>query len=134
MTKTFFSSIKDISDAGKNNIAKDFIPACKLIFSSPASLSYNSPGALGFGVKHAGLVIPESVMLLVAPACCGRNSTILSAEEGYSTKMFYLQMSERDLVSGLHLKKISDCIDHIVCKLRFLGKYKKYLSDIYRWI
>ena len=116
MTKTFFSSIKDISDAGKNNIAKDFIPACKLIFSSPASLSYNSPGALGFGVKRAGLVIPESVMLLVAPACCGRNSTILSAEEGYSTKMFYLQMSESDLVSGLHLKKISDCIDNIILK------------------
>ena len=117
MSKTFFSTIKNISDSGKNNIAKDYVPACKLIFSSPASLSYNSPGALGFGVKRAGLVIPESVMLLVAPACCGRNSTILSAEEGYSSRMFYLQMSEGDLVSGFHLKKISDCIDNIILKV-----------------
>ncbi len=36
-----------------------------LIYSSPATLAYNSPGAQGFGVKRAGLSVPESVMLIV---------------------------------------------------------------------
>ena len=38
-----------------------------LIYSSPATLAFNSPGAEGFGVKRAGLAVPDSIMLIVAP-------------------------------------------------------------------
>lgn len=85
-----------------------------LIYSSPATLSYNSPGAQGFGVKRAGLVIPESVMLLIAPACCGRNTTILADEGGYSDRMFFLQMDESDIVTGRHLTDIPEAIREIL--------------------
>ncbi len=104
---------RELYGAGPDQIPDPFIPSCHLIYSSPATLAYNSPGAIGFGVKRAGLLIPESVMLLVSPACCGRNSTILSSEEGYADRMFYLLMKEADLVTGRHLSRISQAIREI---------------------
>lgn len=106
--------IKELAARGPEAIPDEFRPNCHLIYSSPETLAYNSPGALGFGVKRAGLLIPESVMLLVSPACCGRNSTILSQEEGYAERMFYLLMDETDLVTGRHLRKIPEAIREIV--------------------
>ena len=84
-----------------------------LIYSSPATLEYNSPGAQGFGVKRAGLAIPGSVMLLLAPGCCGRNTTILSELGGYSERFFYLMMDETDIVTGRHLKKVPQAVEEI---------------------
>lgn len=109
----FSITVKELAACGFGGMPEEFIPSCGLVYSSPATLSYNSPGALGFGVKRAALVIPESVMLLVAPDCCGRNSTILSANEGYSRRMFYLRMSETDLVTGRHLTMIPDAVREI---------------------
>lgn len=114
----FYQTVGQLSKVEK--IPSEYIPACHLIYSAPATLSYNSPGAIGFGVKRAGLVIPESVMLLVSPASCGRNSTILSQEEGYAERMFYLLMSETDLVTGRHLRKLRKAIEEIieVCEVK----------------
>ena len=114
----FYQTVGQLSKVEK--IPSEYIPACHLIYSAPATLSYNSPGAIGFGVKRAGLVIPESVMLLVSPASCGRNSTILSQEEGYAERMFYLLMSETDLVTGRHLRKLRKAVEEIieVCEAR----------------
>ncbi|MGI6212285.1 MAG: nitrogenase component 1 [Anaerovoracaceae bacterium] len=103
-----------IEKDGRKGIPEQFIPNCHLIYSSPATLAYNSPGAVGFGVKRAALTIPESVMLLVSPMCCGRNSTILSQEEGYVDRMFYLLMNESDLVNGRHLNEIPEAIREIL--------------------
>lgn len=115
MTKKPYSiSAGELAARGPERIPEAFVPNCHLIYSSPATLFYNSPGAIGFGVKRAGLVIPESVMLLVSPGCCGRNSTILSAEEGYADRMFYLLMDETDLVTGRHLKKIPEAVAEIL--------------------
>lgn len=102
------------ADAARSAIPKEAVPASSLIYSSPATLSYNSPGANGFGVKRAALVMPESVMLLVSPGCCGRNSTILSRESGYADRMFYLNMSETDLVMSRHLRKIPQAVSEIL--------------------
>ncbi len=85
-----------------------------LVFSSPATLAYNSPGAEGFGVKRAGLSIPESVMLIVSPACCGRNTSQISTMPQYKDRFFYLQMDETDLVTGRHLKSIPQAVCEIV--------------------
>ncbi len=104
----------ELAARGRDDIPAPFIPARHLIYSAPATLSYNSPGALGFGVKRAGLVIPESAMLLVSPAACGRNSTILSSREEYADRMFYLLMDQTDLVTGRHLKRIPEAIREIL--------------------
>lgn len=85
-----------------------------LVFSSPATLAYNSPGAEGFGVKRAGLSIPESVMLIVSPGCCGRNTSQISSMPQYQDRFFYLQMDETDLVTGRHLKSIPQAVCEIV--------------------
>lgn len=112
--KPFSITARELAERGKDNIPDAFIPNCHLIYSSPETLAYNSPGAIGFGTKRAGLVIPESVMLLVSPSCCGRNSTILSQTEGYAERMFYLLQNETDLVTGRHLKKIPEAIREIL--------------------
>ena len=89
MTKAFCITAAELAQKGKDNIPDELLSAKHLIYSSPATLAFNSPGAQGFGVKRAGLAVPNSVMLLVAPACCGRNTTMLSAESGYGDRFFY---------------------------------------------
>lgn len=86
MTKAFYITAAELAQKGKDNIPDELLSAKHLIYSSPATLAFNSPGAQGFGVKRAGLAVPNSVMLLVAPACCGRNTTMLSAESGYGDR------------------------------------------------
>ena len=97
-----------IRDLGKENIRHG------LVYSSPATLAYNSPGAEGFGVKRAGLAVPESVMLIVAPGCCGRNTSIVSFMPQYKDRFFYLMMDETDLVTGRHLKRIPEAVCEVV--------------------
>ena len=76
-----------------------------LIYNSPGSLDFNSPGASSFGVKRAALAIPGSIMLLISPACCGRNTAALSGPR-YAGRCAYLELDENDIVTGKHLAKI----------------------------
>ena len=103
-----------IRDLGKENIPKELSGGHGLVYSSPATLAYNSPGAEGFGVKRAGLAVPESVMLIVAPGCCGRNTSIVSSMPQYKDRFFYLMMDETDLVTGRHLKRIPEAVCEVV--------------------
>ena len=102
----FCITAEELSRRGPQAVPDELVSAQHLIYSSPAALAFNSPGAQGFGVKRAGLAIPGSVMLLVSPGCCGRNTTILGDEGGYSDRMFYLELDETDIVTGRHLSKI----------------------------
>jgi nitrogenase molybdenum-cofactor synthesis protein NifE len=72
--EAYFCTVKELDELGKNNIPRQLISHTHLIYSSPATLAFNSPGAEGFGVKRAGLAVPDSVMLIVSPGCCGRNT------------------------------------------------------------
>ena len=89
----------ELSARGKQDIPSELISGTHLIYNSPASLMFNSPGAEGYGVKRAGLSVPDSVMLLVAPGCCGRNTSLISAMPEYHNRFFYLMMDETDLVT-----------------------------------
>ena len=111
--KAYFITTTELAQAGRDNIPDELISSKHLIYSSPATLADNSPGAQGFGVKRAGLAIPGSVMLLLAPGCCGRNTTILSELGGYSERFFYLMMDETDIVTGRHLKKVPQAVEEI---------------------
>lgn len=107
-------SIGELNKAGRNNIPVELIPSRQLIYSSPATLAFNSPGATGFGVKRAGLAVPGSVMLLVAPGCCGRNTKLLAEIRGYEDRFFFLMMDESDIVNGDHLSRVPDAVREIV--------------------
>ena len=85
-------TIEELNNKGKDSIPAELIPSTQLIYSSPATLAFNSPGATGFGVKRAGLVVPGSVMLLVAPGCCGRNTKLVAEIPGYEDRFFFLLM------------------------------------------
>ncbi len=107
----------ELSRAGKDHIPDLYQTGRHLIYSSPATLAYNSPGAEGFGVKRAGLSVPGSVMLIVSPGCCGRNTAEITRIRGYEDRFFYLQMDETDLVTGRHLKKIPAAVRRIAGSL-----------------
>lgn len=98
---------------GKANVPDELRSDRHLIYSSPATLAFNSPGANGFGVKRAGLCVPGSVMLLVSPGCCGRNTTLESVRDGYRDRFYFLLQDSTDIVTGRHLKKITDAVCRI---------------------
>ena len=117
-----FFTAEEILKRGKAGIPDELLSGKNLVYSSPATLAYNSPGAEGFGVKRAGLSVPESVMLIVAPGCCGRNTSLISSMPEYKNRFFYLEMSEPDLVTGRHLNKIPDAIKEVLAFLKDNGK------------
>ena len=103
-------TVSELWERGRNSIPEDMKSSTHLIYSSPATLSFNSPGAEGFGVKRAGLSVPGSVMLIVSPGCCGRNTSSISTLKGYENRFFYLTMDETDLVTGRHLRRIPKAV------------------------
>ena len=107
----------ELAALGKNQVPDELLSAKHLIYSSPATLAFNSPGAQGFGVKRAGLAVPGSVMLLVAPGCCGRNTQLLHAPGGLGEKFFFLLQDDTDIVTGRHLNKISKAVKEVVDSL-----------------
>ncbi len=110
----FSRTVSELSDAGINELPWQFISGEHLIYSSPAALSFNSPGAEGFGVKRAALSIPDSVLLLVSPGCCGRNTSGIGDIPQYKNRFFFMNMDEADIVTGKHLKKVPDAVSNVV--------------------
>ena len=111
--EAYFQTVADLVKRGPKDIPAEFISSEHVIYNSPASLAFNSPGAEGFGVKRAGLAVPGSVMLLIGPGCCGRNTTVLGEMSGYSDRFFFYTMDETDIVTGRHLKFIPRAIEEI---------------------
>lgn len=89
-----------------------------LICNTPAAIDFNSPGAQGFGVKRAGLSVPGSIMLLVSPGCCGRNTAALSGSGHYGERFAYLALDETDIVTGSHLQRIPEAVRAFVASRR----------------
>lgn len=112
--KAYYITTKDLAAAGRAAIPSPLKSSDHLIYSSPAALAFNSPGAEGFGVKRAGLSIPGSVMLIVSPGCCGRNTSLVSRMPEYDGRFFYLNMEENDVVMGRHLNKIPQAAQEII--------------------
>ena len=52
--EAYFCTVEELNSRGKDNIPQQLISHTHLIYSSPATLAFNSPGAEGFGVKRAG--------------------------------------------------------------------------------
>lgn len=113
----YYITAAELAAKGKENIPDELQSSKHLIYSSPATLAFHSPGAQGFGMKRAGLAIPGSVMLLVSPACCGRNTMMLDQIGGYGDRFFYLLQDDTDIVTGRHLNRISKAVKEVADSL-----------------
>ena len=122
MSRAYYCTVEELNERGRDNIPDQFRSNMHLIYSSPATLAFNSPGAEGFGVKRAGLAVPDSIMLIVAPGCCGRNTSLISSMREYDNRFFYLMMDETDIVTGRHLKKIPKAVEEICNSLTITMK------------
>ena len=111
---TFGVTVKELRSLGIDKLPQQFVSGEQLIYSSPASLSFNSPGAEGFGVKRAALSIPGSVLLLISPGCCGRNTSGIGELPQYKNRFFFLNMDESDIVTGRHLKKVPAAVEAVI--------------------
>ena len=120
--KAVYYTAAELAARGSGDIPPELNSSTHLIYSSPATLAFNSPGAEGYGVKRAGLSVPESVMLIVSPGCCGRNTSAISRMPGYEDRFFYLTMNETDLVTGRHLKRIPKAVEELCGSLAGRGK------------
>ena len=109
---TFYTAA-ELARRGPDDIPESFSTARHLVYSSPATLAFNSPGAEGFGVKRAGLAAPGSVMLIVSPGCCGRNTSEISSIPQYRHRFFYYEIQEPELVTGQHLKRIPEAVEEV---------------------
>lgn len=103
----------ELAARGRSHVPDELVSSAHLIYSSPATLEFNSPGARGFGVKRAGLAIPGSVMLLVSPGCCGRNTAALGGPGDSGERFFYLLLDDTDIVTGRHLAKIPAAVREV---------------------
>lgn len=106
-----------IEENGAGGIPPELRTDAHLICNTPAAIDFNSPGAQGFGVKRAGLSVPGSIMLLVSPGCCGRNTAALSGSGHYGERFAYLALDETDIVTGNHLQRIPEAVcAFVVCR------------------
>ncbi|MBO5610261.1 MAG: oxidoreductase [Eubacterium sp.] len=117
MTNAFYKTTKELAELGLEGLPSEMKSSDHLIYSSPATLYFNSPGAKGFGVKRAGLAVPESVMLLVSPGCCGRNTSLFRVEPQYRDRFFFLMLDDTDIVTGRHLTKIPQAAEEVLASL-----------------
>ena len=113
MNQAYSITAAELAARGRDGIPPELLSSAHLIYSSPATLAFNSPGAQGFGVKRAGLAVPGSVMLLVAPACCGRNTAALGCEASLAERFFYLMQDDTDIVTGRHLARIPEAVKEV---------------------
>lgn len=121
MKKIFFKTAKELSE--NFSLDNEFKFENHLIFNSPAALDFNSPGAQGFGVKRAGLSVPDSIMLLVAPRSCGRNTASLKAptHRNERERFAWLLLDEIDIITGRYLNKIPEAVEKFVASRKNLN-------------
>jgi nitrogenase molybdenum-cofactor synthesis protein NifE len=77
-------------------------------------MHYCPPGMGGWGIVRVGLLVPESVMLFVSPAACGRHGAIAGFQLGFKKRLFFFHISENDMVTGQHLEKVIQAAGEII--------------------
>ncbi|WP_061214071.1 nitrogenase component 1 [Syntrophomonas wolfei] len=81
------------------------------------SLRYCPPSAGGWGIIRVGLLVPESIMLFVSPAGCGRHGAIAGLQLGFRQRLFFLYVDEVDLVTGRHLERAKEAVEEILASI-----------------
>jgi nitrogenase molybdenum-cofactor synthesis protein NifE len=81
-------------------------------------LQYTPPSHGGWGIVRVGMLVPEAVMLFIAPPACGRHGAIAGLQLGFKERLFYLYLSETDLVSGVHLETAKQAAAEILATVK----------------
>ncbi len=108
-TQPFYLPISELGATGRSD-RRRVMP--------PQYLHYCPPSAGGWGIIRVGLLVPESVMLFVSPAGCGRHGAIAGLQLGFKKRLFFLHIEEIDLVTGQHLDKIFQAADEILTETK----------------
>lgn len=108
-SKAFHLSISEIGDTGSHWQRRVMPPNC---------LHYCPASAGGWGIIRVGLLVPESVMLFVSPAGCGRHGAIAGIQLGFKNRLFLLYMDEMDIVTGQYMEKIPQAVVEILTAAR----------------
>ncbi len=108
-TKPFCLSVCELGSTGSSD-RRRVMP--------PNYLHYCPPSAGGWGIIRVGLLVPESVMLFVSPAGCGRHGAIAGIQLGFKKRLFFLHISELDIVTGQHLEKVFQAVAEILAEIR----------------
>lgn len=82
--------------------------------ASDATLHYCSPVHGGWGVVRTALLVPESYLLFVCPAACGRHGAIAAIEQGYKDRVGYLCISDEEIALGRYEEEIAKGVDAVV--------------------
>lgn len=80
-------------------------------------LHYCAPSVGGWGVVRVACLVPEAIVLFVIPPGCGRHGAIASFMHEYDNQLYYLYMSEVDIVTGEHMNRIEGAIDEILTRI-----------------
>ncbi|MGD8400919.1 MAG: nitrogenase component 1 [Bacillota bacterium] len=81
-------------------------------------LQYTPPSHGGWGIVRVGMLVPEAVMLFIAPPACGRHGAIAGLQLGFKERLFYLYLSETDLISGAHLETARQAAREILTTIK----------------
>lgn len=82
--------------------------------ASDATLHYCSPAHGGWGIVRTALLVPDSYVLFVCPAACGRHGAIAAIEQGYKDRVGYLCINENEIVLGGYEQEIRRGADEIM--------------------
>lgn len=83
------------------------------VVSKPC-LHYSAPSAGGWGIVRTALLVPDTIMLFVAPHGCGRHGSVSSIQLGQRNRIYYMDITEEDLVLGEHVNRLEGVIDQIL--------------------
>jgi nitrogenase molybdenum-cofactor synthesis protein NifE len=85
----------------------------------PSQHLHYCPASAGtWGILRVGLLVPESAMLMASPAACARHGAIAGIQLGFKKRLFLLQVSEMDIVSGRHLDRVPEAVAEIMADAR----------------
>ena len=85
-------------------------------------LKYASPHPDGWCIVRFQLLVPESIVLFVAPSGCGRHGSIAGIQHGYKKRLFILQVDEIDIVTSRHLERVPLAVEEILADMKIRPK------------
>lgn len=78
------------------------------------SLRYVAPCAGGWGIARGAMQVPGSIVIFQAPCGCGRHGSVAAVMNGYRDRMYYVDISEDELVMGTHMDRLEEIVDHVL--------------------
>jgi hypothetical protein len=83
-----------------------------------ATLHYCSPAHGGWGMVKVASMVPESHLLFVCPAACGRHGAIAAIEQGYRKKVSYLCINDNEIVLGGYEAEIERGVRELMTRVK----------------